>query len=420
MSIPVIGYARSGLEVRFWLSLHGCPQCGSHELGETDLRGYGQYMDAPGQPTGAIMGTTCPRCGFHRDVQFYMHPGFSQSSSRKPGEIGGAMPSTIITPLEFATEMQRALTHVPAEFAHLGDSEQDYISAQRALAYKSAVELLKFIPAGASEIPDALFGNDLAFKRAHASELTRVYLEEKAAYLTDYHERMYALAERAEAAKAAASGVEKRRLPIPAFSLASLKLHAQWVLHGDVGENQRLIAHAADATEMNLSARNLSKAEMDKVTLDRADLSYVTLDDARLVDVSFRGASLANASAYDASFVGCHFEGLDGYVFKLRATRFERCDFAGANLMRSVWTRCAISNSAFSGADLRNARLDEAVFTDCDLRDADLSVPEPGVNTARGARFVRCDLRGAKWDGRDLDGVEFADCQLPPGIAPPP
>jgi uncharacterized protein YjbI with pentapeptide repeats len=255
-------------------------------------------------------------------------------------------------------------------------------------------------------------------------ELTRAYLEEKAAYLTDYLERMYALAESAEAAKAATKGVSgvepRRRLPIPAFSLASLKLHEQWVLHGEVGENQQLIAHAADATEMKLSARNLSKAEMDKVTLDRADLSYATLDGARLVDVSFRGASLENASAYEASFVGCHFEGLDAFLFKLRATRFERCDFTGANLMRSVWTRCAITNSAFTGADLRNARLDEAVFTDCDLRDADLSVPEPGVNTARGARFVRCDLRGSKWDGRDLDGVEFADCQQAPGTATSP
>ncbi|HEY4177713.1 MAG TPA: pentapeptide repeat-containing protein [Kofleriaceae bacterium] len=417
MSIPVIGYTRSSSEVDFWLRLHGCPQCGSHELGETQMRGYGRYMDVAGQPRGAIMGTTCPRCGFHRDVQFYMHPAYDTCDVR---ELGGPMPSTIITPLEFATEMRRALALVPVAFERLSDQERRAIAAERALAYKSAVELLKFIPAGASEVPDALFGDDLAYKRAHASELTRAYLEEKAAYLTDYLERMYALAERAEAAKAATGVVEpRRRLPIPAFSLASLKLHEQWVLHGEVGENQPLIAHAADATEMKLSARNLSKAEMDKVTLDRADLSYATLDGARLVDVSFRGASLENASAYEASFVGCHFEGLDAFLFKLRATRFERCDFTGANLMRSVWTQCAITTSAFTGVDLRNARLDEAVFTDCDLRDADLSVPEPGVNTARGARFVRCDLRGAKWDGRDLDGVEFVDCRDDPGTAPP-
>ncbi|MEO8548373.1 MAG: hypothetical protein ABI678_00290 [Kofleriaceae bacterium] len=128
-----------------------------------------------GQPRGGIMGATCPRCGFHREVEFYMHRGFDQSSVVKSGEIGGVMPSTIITPIELATEMQRALTHVPAEFAHLDDPAQDRIAAERALAYKSAVELLKFIPPGAPGLPDDVFGTELAYKQEHAAVLTREY-----------------------------------------------------------------------------------------------------------------------------------------------------------------------------------------------------------------------------------------------------
>lgn len=33
MTLPVIGFVRSIVELHFWLRLHGCPQCGERDLG---------------------------------------------------------------------------------------------------------------------------------------------------------------------------------------------------------------------------------------------------------------------------------------------------------------------------------------------------------------------------------------------------
>jgi uncharacterized protein YjbI with pentapeptide repeats len=410
MNPPSLGFARSSLEVDYWLRLHGCPNCGEHDIGEPRLHSTGMWNEPTGKFRGGILSVTCPRCAFHHDWKYFEREGFRDDIDYPA--IAGRAPSTIITAREFATELQSALADVPVEFKHLDRATRNRVVDRRGHAHTSAIELLKFIPDGAEEIPDAAFGDDLAYKREHAHELTRAYLTEKIAYLADYLERMRADANQREAAAQAPTG--KRRLPVPAFSLASIKLHEQWLHHPDEGDNQQLIAQGADATEMNLSARTLSKASMSKVTLDRANLSYAYLDDASLTQVSLRGTILENGSAHRAVFRDCHFEGADAYLWKLHGTQFHNCDFTRATLQRSVWTQAAANGCTFIAADLRNARLDEARFTDCNFRDADLSVPEPGINTARGARFDRCDFTGANWQGRDLDAVEFVDCIAAP------
>ena len=101
-----------------------------------------------------------------------------------------------------------------------------------------------------------------------------------------------------------------------------------------------------------------------------------------------------------------------GALWRVREATFDDCDLTAAVLVRSVWTQATVTACVFRDADLRNARLDEATFTDCDFRGADLRVVQPGINTARKARFVRCDLRQTQWEGRELDEVELVDCKL--------
>jgi uncharacterized protein YjbI with pentapeptide repeats len=407
MTIPVIGFARSGLEVYFWLRLHACPQCGERDIGEPHSS-YGLMSTPAGEFLGADIYVTCPRCAHQRSYEFYEADGFNRSEGQVA--LGHASPSTIISPQEFLRELRRTLADVPPEFEQLSDAEQDHIAAERGIAEDCALELLKFIPAGSTEIPDAAFGDDLGYKHEHAAELGRAYLEAKVVYLVDYLVRMRAASERAAAERVGPA--DKRRLPIPAFSLASIKLHEKWFFEGDVGENQPIIAHGADATEMKLSARTLSKATLDKVTLDRADLSYTRLDEANLNEVSLRGADLSNGSANGARFTHCQFTGAEATLFKVDRATFDFCDFTGASLARSVWSGAVATRCVFRGVDLRNARLDDALFVDCDFRDADFGVVEQGINTAQGARFVRCDLRDSKWEGRELDDVQFLACKL--------
>jgi uncharacterized protein YjbI with pentapeptide repeats len=88
----------------------------------------------------------------------------------------------------------------------------------------------------------------------------------------------------------------------------------------------------------------------------------------------------------------------------------EDCDLTCANLERTTWYGAQILRCAAASAILLDARLGLATFVDCDLRDADFQAMQHA--DAKGAVFLRCDLRNSQWHGRTLDGVSFVDCKL--------
>ncbi len=407
MKIPNIGFARSSLEVRFYLALHRCPKCGSDDIGDPSTN-WGLIATPTGAEFGGYFHVTCPQCGEQRSIEFFETADFRR---RHPyDEVGHETPSTIISAREFSVELERCLANLWEDFVDATRAELDVQGGFHTNALICVNELLKFMPAELDEIPDSAFpGDDLAYKHANPQRLTR-------AHLTEQKQRQHALGPKVQARAIALSDEQQPsgapRLPLPPFSLAALKLHEKWFFEGPVGENQPIIARGADAREMGLSARTLSKAIMEKVTLDHADLSAAQLDEALLTEVSFRGAFLTNGSATAARFTRCQLGGVDGTLWRVREATFDDCDLTAAVLARSVWTQATVTTCVFRDADLRNARLDEATFTDCDFRGADLRVVEPGINTARNARFVRCDLRQTLWEGRELNEVELVDCKL--------
>jgi len=414
MTIPNIGLVRTWLEIHFYLSLHGCPACGEHDIGEPKTD-WAILVKPDGKHFGGYYHLTCPRCGHQRSIEFFEGPNFWRKDLEW-GHLGGAEPSTIISAREFSTELERCVASLWSDFASATKAELDAQGLLHDNATICANELLKFMPADADELPEAAFaGADAAYRDAHRAQLTRTYLVDQSAKLVALTGKFRARAEELEIERDMS---QRRRLPLPPFSLAAIKLHEKWYFEGEVGENQPIVARGADAREMQLSTRTLSKAVLDKVTLDRANLSYGFLDEAVLTDVHMQGTDLSNGSAIAARFTRCRLVGIDGTLWKLREATFDDCDLTGAWLTRSVWTQVTATGCVFRGADLRNARLDGAMFTDCDFRDADLRVVEAGINTARGARFVRCDLRGTKWDGRELDRVELVDCKLAGATGP--
>jgi hypothetical protein len=89
------------------------------------------------------------------------------------------------------------------------------------------------------------------------------------------------------------------------------------------------------------------------------------------------------------------------------------CDFARANLDRTLWVGTMVVGSTFDGAVMTDARLGDALFVECSFRGVDFSSINLGtLATAVGAIFVRCDMRESGWDARDLDGVSMVDCML--------
>jgi uncharacterized protein YjbI with pentapeptide repeats len=85
-------------------------------------------------------------------------------------------------------------------------------------------------------------------------------------------------------------------------------------------------------------------------------------------------------------------------------------DLAYSDLRDTRWQNTQVNRSAFRQGCMIDASLEHTTFCDCDLRDVDLGVTQPEISTSE-VRFVRCDLRGAHWAGRDLSRVSFVDCR---------
>ena len=91
----------------------------------------------------------------------------------------------------------------------------------------------------------------------------------------------------------------------------------------------------------------------------------------------------------------------------------EQCDFTYGSLRNTLWQHSHADHSFFRDSSLVDATFDHASFVDCDLRRADFSVLDHhGLATITNVQFLRCDLRGTLWTGRDLSRVRLVACQL--------
>lgn len=105
------------------------------------------------------------------------------------------------------------------------------------------------------------------------------------------------------------------------------------------------------------------------------------------------------------------------FITDMRRTRFadslvEASDFSYADLRGTLWQRARIRSCYFREARFNDAAFDDTMFIDCDMRGADFSTDGVDLSTTPGVTFIRCDLRGARWCGRDHSGFELLDCQL--------
>lgn len=152
----------------------------------------------------------------------------------------------------------------------------------------------------------------------------------------------------------------------------------------------------------------IADVSIEHVDMRRARLGEGTLRDVRAArglmdDIDCEGATLLRVGATAAAM----------WRADLRSCHIEHCDFSWANLERSNWRDASVFSCMFVGTVLVDVLCDDALFVDCDLRGADLSaIRAAGSATAVGARFLRCDLRETRWQGRDLGGVSFIDCRM--------
>ena len=414
------GEVRDYNEMSYALRIRGCPQCGSHDIGDPESN---RYINAKDGREAGHYDITCPDCGHERRVAFYLADGFSQVKSTYPEDrvldrhLGGPLPSRMISPHEFAAELARCNARIDSAF--VGMFSDVFVDNRRRIssALSSVIELLKFVPAGADRVPAEAFRTPDArgYHAAHPEQFERAALDaELARWIALDQAGVAEMYRRGDLPKNAIENADKPSAPKPRMaqplSSLSFKLHKQWLANKG---GERLEATGLDATGKPFATLDLTSAVLTDVTLDRADLSFTRLHGAILTTVRARGAGFAHAMIAGTTLTDCDFTDAGMALANLGDATILRCRFTNANLERTAWYRSTLTGCNLAGSRLANAALDRAVFTDCDLRGATLALVTHGVlGTSKEAEFIRCDLRDTRWDGRDLFRVRFVGCKL--------
>jgi uncharacterized protein YjbI with pentapeptide repeats len=143
--------------------------------------------------------------------------------------------------------------------------------------------------------------------------------------------------------------------------------------------------------------------------LDDLPLSGMQLRNAKLLQVTARRARLDNIDATGSTVTQSCFDGASMRHCKLAGARVVECSLSRANFEGANWNGATVVNCVSKRALWFHARIVNSEFVDCDFVDSDFhGFPDTGTD----ARFVRCDLRGTRWQGRDLFGASFIGCKL--------
>jgi uncharacterized protein YjbI with pentapeptide repeats len=151
-------------------------------------------------------------------------------------------------------------------------------------------------------------------------------------------------------------------------------------------------ATIANLTALNLSGRDLRRADLSAASLVGADLRGARLDAADL-----RRARLEAVSLQEARMEGA----------ELREARLERANLRDAHLMGTN-----LSSARLEGAELRSARMTLSDLGGARMEGADLRETQLNGAYLRGSQLVRANLVFANLEGVNLRGARLDSVDL--------
>jgi uncharacterized protein YjbI with pentapeptide repeats len=380
---PVARKARTYHELLLYMEQHPCPTCGtvatpSQLDRDTTYTSDTRALDVYAGP--------CPKCSTPLRYEFDIPraafpPGFS---------YGGDEPSELFTAAEWRAMAERFASGAPDDPSTLAPKMFYDIIGRLERAKLMLGEAKKLAPGDASAID------------ARAAELQPL--------LDRYVREVPAMHARSRAEPAPPPKIE--------FTKDAVAAHAAWLARGKSGAG-RLVLEGTSLGGMTLGDLKVQGARFVDVSFDKCRLDFARFDDAELVGCRAVATNFARANLDRATFERCRFERATMVLSDMRDARVTGGDWREVDADRGAWQRSKFSHVDFQNARFGDCALDAARFEDCDLRGADLArrTQLPAAATTHNASFVRCDLRGAKLDGRRLDGTRFLDCKLDDAVS---
>jgi len=384
----------------FAASLQHCPGCRTREPAQLDLIGSGTSWSLTGR---------CSQCGAARSYgwQTEGHPVNGACPAR---QLGDERPSQIIRVGQFMGELDRLEPLVCTEPTELDPVRWRASLAAVERALTCLYELRKFVPPNVQMIPDTRLDDDERRDRAARRERYRL------AWLNGELDRLLAARKRFGEDAPRIWALEERESPQTpkrgAIDRASLMAHERWVRAGREGAG-RLEVVGFHARGSRLGGVLFQGGYLESVVLDGARLDGARLMDCELRDLSALAAFCTSIDLSRATIVGGTFARSVLALAVFVDAAIEGTSFADADLDRSVWRGATVTGASFERATFGNSWLDGGQFRGCSFKGADLRLLTPGIRaTTAGAVFEDCDLREARWGGRDLDGATFVRCKL--------
>jgi uncharacterized protein YjbI with pentapeptide repeats len=378
--------ARTLEEMELYLAQQPCEQCGT----VTNASELAKSVTADGDRATYVYAGVCRRCGTQRRVEFDAPRGWPKLDG----------------------------------FAYGGDEHSELLTREQWLAIAER-ELAGAADDPSNLDPDAFFASNGALGRALAQLVEANKLGQDAALTTRIAEvrrkrERYATLSAAMSARRASGGGGGAPTS-STFGKDALVAHEQWLARGRKGPG-RLQLDGSGVGGLSLGNIKLGGAQLVRVNFDRATIDFANFTGAELRECSARSTNFAHTKFDDARIENCNFEGARMVLTDCKDVKIQGGTFRGANADRGLWNRISIKH-----ADLRDMRfgdcvLDGSLLEDCDLRGADLARVSPtlsSLGSALNTTFRRCDLRGAKLEGRRLDGTKLIDCKLAGVIGKP-
>ena len=189
-----------------------------------------------------------------------------------------------------------------------------------------------------------------------------------------------------------------------AFADLDARFRADW-------ETERSSA-IADLPRLDLTGRDLRRAQGPFITLVGADLRWARLEGADLTGAGLEGADLREARLEGADLEGARLEGADLGRARLEGADLTGAGLEGADLGEARLEGADLSWARLEGADLGRARLEGADLFWAGLEGADLREARLEGANLSDARLEGANLGGARLEGADLSWARLEGADL--------